>query len=144
MNWHDVLTAMLPEHLLLLGMLALLAHEVFTRRERGGWPIAVLAVVGSAVSAVWLAVGGYVIEPFPGHYAIDPAASASKALLAALTVPVLLIARDDFEDTRFFVLALSSLYGALLLAGATSFPTLFLGIEILSLPLPAALEGPLQ
>ena len=135
MNWHDVLTAMLPEHLLLVGMLALLAHEVFTRRERGGYPIAILAVAGSGLAAAWLASSGYAAEPFVGHYAVDPAASLAKALLAALTLPALLLARDDFEDTRFYVLALASLYGAQLLAGATSFPTLFLAIEILSLPL---------
>jgi len=47
---------------------------------------------------------------------------------------VLLISRDDFHDTRFPLLLLSSLYGTCLLVSSDSFLTLFLGLEIMSLP----------
>jgi len=55
-------------------------------------------------------------------------------VILALALPVLLISRDDFRDTRFPLLLLSSLYGACLLVSSDSFLTLFLGLELMSLP----------
>ena len=55
--------------------------------------------------------------------------------MLALAIPVLLIARDEFgADAQFHILLLSSLYGVCLLLSADSFLTLFLGIELMSLP----------
>jgi NADH-quinone oxidoreductase subunit N len=125
---------MLPEHVLLLGMLLLLGLEIARGRERGGFMLAVVTVAAAAVAALWLAGAGYVGAPFPGHYAVDASSSISKAVLIALSLPVLLVSRDDFEETRYYVLVLASLYGACLLTSSASFATLFLGIEIMSLP----------
>lgn len=134
MNWQDVLTAMLPEHILLAGMLLLLAQEIVTGRERGGFLVAVATVAAATVAACWLSAQGYVNSPFPGHYSTDAAASASKIVLLGLAVPVLLASRDDFEETRYYTLLISSLYGACLVVSSESFATLFLGIELMSLP----------
>jgi NADH-quinone oxidoreductase subunit N len=133
-NWHDVLTAMLPEHLLLVGMLLTLTHEITSRRERGGFALAVASVVAATIAALWLAAAGYAGTPFPGHYSVGPGSSLAKAVLLALTIPVLLLSRDDFEESRYYALLLSSLYGACLLVASDSFATLFLGIELMSLP----------
>ena len=46
----------------------------------------------------------------------------------------MLISRDDFAETRYYVLLLASLYGACLLVSSDSLPTLFLGLELMSLP----------
>ena len=54
--------------------------------------------------------------------------------MLALAVPVLLISKDDFGEGAFYPLLLSSLYGVCLLASAESFLTLFLGIELMSIP----------
>ena len=55
--------------------------------------------------------------------------------MLALAVPVLLMARDDFaDDGPFYPLLLSSLYGFCLLMSGDSFLTLFLGLEIMSIP----------
>jgi NADH-quinone oxidoreductase subunit N len=58
----------------------------------------------------------------------------AKALVLALALPVLLMARGDFDGVEFPVLLLSSLYGVGLMLSADSFLTLFLGLEIMSLP----------
>jgi len=134
MIWREVLVAMLPEHLLLLGMLLLLGREIAGGDEHGGFGLALASVVAAMLAAVWLWTGGYAAEPFPGHFAADPATSLPKAVLLAFAVPVLLISRDDFAEGRYFVLVLASLYGACLVISATSVPTLFLGLEIMSLP----------
>jgi NADH-quinone oxidoreductase subunit N len=60
--------------------------------------------------------------------------SLPKAALLALTLPVLLVSRDDFGGNRYYALLLSSLYGACLLVSSDSFPTMFLGLELMSLP----------
>ncbi len=134
MIWQTVLAAMLPEHLLLLGIVALLALEIDNPRARGALVLAVTATVAAAAAALWLYASRYSGTPFPGHYAVGPAISLAKFLLLALAVPVLLLSREEFEDSRYYVLMLGSLYGACLLPSSASFLTLFLGLELLSLP----------
>ncbi len=47
---------------------------------------------------------------------------------------MLLLSRDELSTTRFHVLVLSSLYGVCLMLSADTFLTLFLGIELMALP----------
>jgi NADH-quinone oxidoreductase subunit N len=133
-NWNDVLTAMLPEHVLLIGMLLILGLEIRSGRARGGFLLATVTIIAATLAAVWLAATGYEGSPFAGHYSVTTATSLPKAVLLALTLPVLLLSRDDFEEGRYYVLLLSSLYGACLIISSDSFATLFLGIELMSLP----------
>ena len=42
MNWSVILTSMLPEHLLLVGMLAILGLEIRSGHSRDGFALAVL------------------------------------------------------------------------------------------------------
>ena len=65
---------------------------------------------------------------------MSPPALLAKAIILALAVLVLLIARDEFGQRAFPILLLSSLYGVCLLLSADSFLTLFLGLELMSLP----------
>ena len=134
MNWGQVLQAMLPEHVLLAGVLLLLGVEIAHGRPRDGFHLALFALVSAAAAALALHAQGYVGEPFGGHYSVGPDASLAKFVLVALTLPVALISRDDFADTRYYALLLSSLYGACLLVSSDSLPTLFLALEIMSLP----------
>ncbi|MCX8113732.1 MAG: NADH-quinone oxidoreductase subunit N [Burkholderiaceae bacterium] len=134
MNWAEVITAMLPEHLLLAGIVALILVDVFVPRPRGALGIALLAVAAATAAAASLGFGGYEAAPFAGQFSVNPAALLAKAIVLGLTIPVLLLSRDDFEDSRFHLLLLSSLYGTLLLLSADSFLTLFLGLELMSLP----------
>ena len=58
----------------------------------------------------------------------------AKAVVLALALPVLLMSRDEFDGGEFAVLLLSSLYGVCLLQSADSLLTLFLGLEMMSMP----------
>jgi len=133
-NWQVIVHAMLPEHLLLLGMIAILGLEIVSGRRRDGFMTAVLFVAAATVAALALYTSGYVASPFPGHFSVDPSATLPKAVLLGLALPVLLISRDDFAETPYYALVLASLYGACLVVSSDSFPTLFLAIEIMSLP----------
>ena len=85
-------------------------------------------------AAARLSFDGYAAAPFAGHFSVDAATLLAKALVLALALPVLLMSRDEFDGVEFPVLLLSSLYGVGLMLSADSFLTLFLGLEIMSLP----------
>ncbi|HSC62978.1 MAG TPA: hypothetical protein VLD35_05035, partial [Caldimonas sp.] len=129
MNTDLVLTAMLPEHLLLLGIVVVIALEIVGHARRGALAVAVVCVAAAAVAAADLALAGYAAAPFAGQFSVTPTTLLVKAMVLAFALPVLLIARDEFAGGEFPALLLSSLYGVCLLQSADSFATLFLGLE---------------
>jgi NADH-quinone oxidoreductase subunit N len=129
-----VLTAMLPEHLLLLGIVLLIGMEIAGQGRRAAPWVALAIVAAAAVAAARLSMAGYAAAPFPGHFAVDPTTLLAKALVLAMALPALAMARDEFDGGEFPALLLSSLYGVALMMSADSFLTLFLGLEIMSLP----------
>jgi len=134
MNWTALFTAMMPEHLLLAGIVVLVALEIISERSRGALAVATASVSAAAAAAFWLYSGGIDASPFAGQFSIDPQWSLAKALVLSLAVPILLMSRDEFRDGPFYPLLLSSLYGFCLLLSSDSFLTLFLGLELLALP----------
>jgi len=134
MSWQSVLAGMLPEHLLLIGIVLLLVLEIISDKPRGALALSLVIVGGASAAAAWLHFAGYAAAPFPGHFSIDAPSALAKAVVLALGVPVLLLARDDFPEGPFYPLFLSSLYGFCLMLSSDSFLTLFLGLEIMSLP----------
>ncbi len=134
MNWTTLLVSMSPEHLLLVGIIVLLAVDIVFDRPRGHLPVALVAVIAATLAASALAIFGYAAAPFPGQLSVDSSAFAAKAIVLVLAIPALLLARDEFPDGPFYVLLLSSLYGACLILSADSFLTLFLGLELMSIP----------
>ncbi len=135
MTPEGLLLAALPEHLLLLGILAILITDLVSNRPRDAFLPALVTVIAAALAAFWLHGVGHSGAPFPGHFSVDPDAFAAKALLFGLAVPVLFLARDERQESRFAMLLLASLYGAGLLLSADSLLMVFFGLELLSLPL---------
>lgn len=127
--------AALPEHLLLLGILAILVTDLVSDRPRDPFLLSLVTVLAAMAAAIGLHSVGHAAAPFPGHFSVGPEAYAGKALLLGLTVPVLFLARSERLDSRFAMLLLSSLYGAGLMLSSDSLLMLFFGLEILSLPL---------
>lgn len=134
MSWEVVLRSLLPEHLLLAGALLLITVEIVSRRPRDGSTIALATLVAALVAALWLHGADYAAAPFAGQLSVDPAAFLGKAVLLGLAIPVVLLAREEFRGPRLDALLLFSLYGACLTLSADSFLTLFIGLELLSLP----------
>ena len=134
MSAETVLTALLPEVLLLAGLLLLIGLEIAVPRHRGAFAVSLLAVAAAAAAAAWLSAGGSSAAPFPGHYSVGPDTFAAKAVVLALAVPVLLLARGEVPGGPFYPLLVSSLLGVCLVVSADSFLTLFLGVELMSIP----------
>ena len=133
-----VFIAMLPEHLLLLGTVLLIILAISGRWSGAALGLALLCVGAAAAAAAGLAFTGTAEAPFPGHFSVDAAGLWAKAIVLALALPVLLMARGEFgtrnAEGEFAALLLSSLYGVCLVQSADSFLTLFLGLELMSLP----------
>jgi len=134
MNTTLVLTAMLPEHLLLLGIVLVIGLEIAGRARRAALAVAFVCVAAAAAAAAQLALEGYAAAPFAGQFSVDRTTLLVKAMVLAFALPVLLMARDEFAGGEFPALLLSSLYGVCLLQSADSFATVFLGLELMSLP----------
>ncbi len=134
MNGSLLLIALAPELLLLAGMVVLLLLDIARDRPRGHLPVALASVSAAALAAALLALAGTAAAPFPGQLSVDPSASAAKAIVLGLTVPVVLLARDDFAGGPFYELLLASAFGTCLILSADSFLTLFLGLELMSIP----------
>ncbi len=130
----DALIAMLPEHLLLGGIVLLIVLEVFAPRSRAAVWVALVAVAAAAAAGFWLAQAQYVGQPFPGLFSVTPAVLTAKAMLLMLAVPVLLMSRSEFSNGEFSILLLSSLYGMCLLPSADSYLVMFVGLELLAIP----------
>lgn len=131
---NDALRAMLPEHLLLGGMVVLIVAALTGQGRRWALPLALVAVAAAACAAFALSLTGLEIEPFPGQYAVSPAIYRIKGMLLLLALPVLLMSRLDFEDHEFPLLLVSALYGVALLPSAQNALVLFLGLEMVSIP----------
>lgn len=134
MNSQLTLMAMLPEHLLLVGIVLMLGVEIAGRWSRAALLLAVAVVAAAAGSAVWLYANGFSGAPFVGQFSVAPATLLAKAVVLMLAIPVLLLSRDDFHGGEFPALLLSSLYGVCLLISADSYLIMFLGLELMSLP----------
>lgn len=134
MPGNDVLRAMLPEHLLLGGMVVLILLALLKQSRTLALPVAALVIVASSATAFWLASIKLEAEPFAGQLVVNPVILITKGSLLLLALPVLLMSRTEFEDVEFPLLLLSSLYGLALLPSAENALVLFLGIELLSIP----------
>ena len=63
-----VLTAMLPEHLLLLGLVGVIALEIVGRADRVALAFAFACVAAASVAALRLGLDGYAAAPFAGQF----------------------------------------------------------------------------
>lgn len=129
----DMLYGLLPELLLLGAILLLMVFEILrvdARAARGAF----LLAVGGGLVVLWQQIAaGHAAVIVPAEVAIDRYALHARLVLLLCGLGLGLgFARAGGH--RFWLLAASSLLGGLLIQDAAGFVTLFLGIELLSLP----------
>lgn len=134
MNGQLTLLAMLPEHLLLVGIVLLLTLDIIGIWSKQALLLSVAVVTASTCAALWLYFTGFSGAPFVGQFSVTPGTLLAKALIVSLAIPVLLMSGDDFEGGEFPALLLASLYGVCLMISADSYLIMFLGLELMSLP----------
>lgn len=120
-----------------LGILAMMA-EIF-KFKKLLFPLVLLGILGAYVANFMEWNNGFSIAVFDNMIAFDKVALAFSGVILATAFFWFIMANDYFEDmptvVDHFSLVLFALTGALMLTAFKNMTTLFLGIEIMSIPL---------
>ncbi|CAK0747499.1 NADH-quinone oxidoreductase subunit N [Gammaproteobacteria bacterium] len=137
------LAAASPEILVLAGACAILMVDVFKSQQGEGraltyWLSLLVLLVGG-----WMTFSGFGENVGPalnGHFVKDALGDLLKIFIYLTAFTTFVYSRDYLQDRgllkgEFFVLGLFAVLGMLVMVSAGSFLMLFLGLELLSLPL---------
>jgi NADH-quinone oxidoreductase subunit N len=133
--------ALAPEIVLTGALVLVLLLDLFSP-EGGSWALPSLAGLGllaAALPVVTLAVDGTDRSMFGGAYVVDNFSLVLKALfLVAGYVVVLLstnyVAEGDYAEGEYYTLLLSSILGMTIIASARDLVSIFVALELLSIP----------
>jgi len=136
-DWH----AVAPE-LTLLGVGAVVTLLDIVLLERGRAYTSALAGIGLLVALipiVTLAAAGDTREMFGGAFVVDDFALILKAMFIVVAYIVVLlstnyIAEGDYWENEYYGLLLASVMGMVLMASARDLVTIFVALELLSIP----------
>ena len=129
----DLLYGLLPAHLLLATMLALMLLETFRVGPALARTVFVVGVLAAMAALAHQLSGGYSAEVVAGELRVDRFAILGSLVVlgCGLTLALGFAAQNGY---KFWMLLASSLLGACVILSSTGFVSLFLGIEMLSLP----------
>ena len=119
-----------------LGVLAMLA-EIF-KFKKLLYPLVLIGILAAYVTNFMEWNNNYNIEMFANMMRFDNVALAFSGVILVTAFFWFILANDYFEHdhvTDHFALVLFALVGAIMLTGFSNMTTLFLGIEILSIPM---------
>ena len=133
--------ALAPAFVLVGTLVALLLVDLFTE-EDGKWALSSLAGIGLLVALVpvlTLAIDGGDRIMFGGAYAVDDFALVFTALFLVSGYLVVLlstnyVAEGDYYEGEYYFLLVSSLLGMVVMASARDLITMFVALELLSIP----------
>jgi NADH-quinone oxidoreductase subunit N len=136
-DWH----ALAPE-LVVTGVLCLvLVADLFLPEDRKALlpSLAGLGLLGGLIPVLTLAIDGADRQLFGGAYAVDDFALVLKALFLVAGYVIVLqstnyIAEGDYAEGEYYFLLLSSILGMLVMASARDLITIFVALEMLSIP----------
>ena len=133
--------AFAPEIVLVGGLVVVLLADLFTSEEgKGILPaLSSITLLAALVPVITLAIDGQDRVLFDGAYVVDDYALILKALfLVAGYVVVLLstnyVAEGDYYEGEYYVLLLSSILGMTVMASARDLISVFIALELLSIP----------
>ena len=136
-DWH----AVAPELVLLTaGCLITLADVIFLEKARSFTAaLAGLGVLATAIPLITLASSGADRVLFGGAYVVDDFALITKAIfLMAGYVVILLstnyVAEGDYWENEYYGLLLASLMGMIMMASSRDLISIFVALELLSIP----------
>ena len=139
---------LLPDALVMVAAVVAWLNETFVG-DRGRRVTYLIAVLGSLVAGVWFTT--LVFDPnaqsqyfFSHMYVVDGFASAMKAVVSLGYAVTMIYSRRYLEDRDLFrgdyiLLGMFALLGQLVMISGSNFLTLYLGLELMSLSLYAAI-----
>ena len=136
-DWH----ALAPEIVLSIGgcLLILLDAAKLDRAKPYMPALANLVLLGAPIPVITLAVDGTTRVLFDGSYVVDPMALLLKAMFLVSGYVVILlstnyVAEGDYHEGEYYFLLISSLLGMLVMASARDLVSIFVALELLSIP----------
>ncbi len=134
--------ALAPEIVLAIGVNVILMLDL-QLAETKKWAIATITgfvLLGAFVAVVVLAVTGDGVRSlFDGRYVVDDYALILKALFLLAAYVVVLLSQTELEEGgyyqgEFYVLLLCSVLGMVMMASARDLVSIFIALELLSIP----------
>jgi NADH-quinone oxidoreductase subunit N len=133
------LVTLLPELILAALVLVIIAVDLFLPRQRKGWltplTVAGLVLAGAACVVVW----DINERVYSGFYVVDDLAVFFKATTIVIGILSTLFAPSYLRTRRiplgeFNMVLVSALIGMCVLASSADFVTLFIGLELMTMP----------
>ena len=137
-DWH----ALAPEIIIVLGINLVLLIDLMLEESKK-WAIATVAgfvMLAAFIPVVTLAVvGDDSRSMFDGRYVVDDYALILKALFLLIAYVVILMSQTELEEGgyyqgEFYVLMLCSVLGMVMMASARDLVSIFVALELLSIP----------
>jgi len=139
MDYVDDLVTLLPELILVALLLVVITTDLFLPRDRK-WVLVPLTVAGLILTgAACVVVWGINETVYAGFYVVDDlsvflkGATVVIGILSALFAPSYLAVRR-IPLGEFFTILISALLGMFVLASSSDLITLFLGLELMTMP----------
>jgi NADH-quinone oxidoreductase subunit N len=134
--------ALAPELIIVVTLLVVLALDLTLARPQKYWT-ATVAVAGSALALLplaLLAVSGETVSMFDGSYVVDEFALVLKGVFLVAAYIVFLMSHHYIEGDRYYqgeyyFLLLTSILGSLVMASARDLIVLFIGLEMVTVPI---------
>jgi NADH-quinone oxidoreductase subunit N len=132
--------ALAPEIVLVVALVVVLVVDLVMERDK--WLVSSLAGVGvlaALVPVLTLAVDGADRAMFDGAYVVDDFSLVMKALFLVAGYLVILlstnyVAEGDYHEGEYYFLLVSSLLGMVVMASARDLVSIFVALELLSIP----------
>jgi len=125
---------LLPEHILLALILLLMFLEIVKADTKVGTFLFVLMVAAGCGVLVSQLDQGFTAIVVPGEIQVDRFALISRLVIMGCGLILGLCSISTSSSSKFWILISSSLLGALIMMDSAGFISLFIGIEMLSLP----------
>jgi NADH-quinone oxidoreductase subunit N len=136
-DWH----ALAPDLVILGTLCVVLVADLFLPEDRKGLlpSLAGLGLLGAMIPILSLAIDGADRTMFGGAYAVDNFALVLKALFVVAGYVVVLlstnyVAEGDYAEGEYYFLLLSSILGMTIIASGRDLISVFVALELLSIP----------
>lgn len=130
----DLLYGLLPEHLLLALICVLMVLDMLGGSKRLAGLLFVLALSGGCCILAWQLGQGYAATLVPAEIVIDRFGLLARLVMLGCGLVYGLWATSQLIAAKQWLLLAASLLGALIILDSAGFVSLFIGIELLSLP----------
>lgn len=130
----DLIYGLLPEHILLGLILLLMLLELLNIDKRAGNALFLLSLLGGAAILGLQLFQGYSADIVANEIRIDRFAEISRLVILSCGIILGVYSLTSEACYKYWILIASSLLGAMIILDSAGFVSLFMGIEILSLP----------